>query len=350
MIDKSYQSIEREAPLDPGVRMLDHPRPTIRQVEYFVAVADSKSFRRAAARLQISQPTLTHQILALEEALGLELFERSRAGTTLTPTGRELLASARRAIEELQGFCDHAASLSRGPGGTYRLGVTPTLGPYLLPHILPPIHRRYAALKLYVRESAPRILEAGLVSGEYDLILTPLPVDERGLTVVPLFHEPLKLVMAADHPLAKKKRIDRRDLAGESVLTIEEHHHFHQQIGQLCERLGAHVLRDYEGTSLDTLRQMVVMGMGVAFLPTLYIRSEIHRPSELRVSSVHGEEIHRTHALVWRKSTPAGRLFQEISAEIRSLAARNLSADVTLVPEQRGAAASRPRSRSRLRE
>ncbi|MCH6551826.1 MAG: hypothetical protein IH804_07415 [Planctomycetes bacterium] len=125
------------------------------------------------------------------------------------------------------------------------------------------------------------------------MILTPLPVDEVRLTLTPLFHEPLKLVMSAEYRLAKKRHIDSRDLAGESVLTLGEQHHLHQQIEQLCDRLNAHVLRDYEGTSLDTLRQMVVMGMGIAFLPALYVRSEIHRRSELRVMNVRGEEMDR---------------------------------------------------------
>jgi len=156
-------------------------------VRYFAVVAETLNFRRAAVQLQISQPTLTHQILALEAALGLDLFERSRAGTALTPAGRELLPNARRTLEEVQALVSHASTLSHGPGGMVRLGVTATLGPYLLPHVLPELHRRYSALKLYVREDAPRNLETGLVAGEYDLILTPLPVDELGLTVVPLF-------------------------------------------------------------------------------------------------------------------------------------------------------------------
>ncbi|HEB90661.1 MAG TPA: hydrogen peroxide-inducible genes activator [Deltaproteobacteria bacterium] len=310
-------------------------RPTLRQIEYFLGVAEAMSFRRAASRLDVSQPTLTHQVLALEEALGIEVFERSRSGTTLTPAGRELLPHARRALEEVQGLVDQAMALSSEPGGTYRLGVTATLGPYLLPHVLPTIHRDHASLRLYVREDAPRDLERGLVSGAYDLILTPLPVDERGLTVSPLLREPLKLVISSEHRLARKKRIGRRDLAGESVLTIEEHHAFHQQIKELCHRLGARVLRDYEGTSLDTLRQMVVMGMGVAFLPALYIRSEIHRPSELRVSKVHGAEIHRTHALAWRRSSPAGQLFRELAREIRRLIESRLSREVTPLPPAR---------------
>jgi len=282
----------------------------------------------------VSQPTLSHQIVVLEESFGVQLFERSRAGTTLTAVARDLLPGSRRILEELQGLCDKAESLSRGPAGTYRLGVTPTLGPYLLPHILPDIHRRYAALKLYVREAAPRDLEAGLAVGEQDVILTPLPVDEARLTVVPLFHEPLKLVLSAEHRLGDKKRIERKDLAGESVLTIQEHHHFHRQIEQLCDRLDAHVLRDYEGTSLDTLRHMVTMGMGIAFLPALYVRSEIHQPRELRVTTVHGEAIHRTHALAWRSASPARQLFQEIANEIRTVVARDLADELKLVPKK----------------
>jgi len=309
-------------------------RPTLRQLEYFVAVAEASSFRRAAERLRVSQPTLTNQILALEEALGLALFERSRAGTLPTTATHELLPGARRVLEESQGLVDRAETLARGPAGTYRLGVTPTLGPYLLPHILPDIHRRYAALKLYVREAAPRDLEAGLAVGEQDVILTSIPVDEARLTVVPLFHESLKLVLSAEHRLGGKKRIERQDLAGESVLTIQEHHHFHRQIEQLCDRLDARVLRDYEGTSLDTLRHMVTMGMGIAFLPALYVRSEIHQPRELRVTTVHGEAIHRTHALAWRSASPAGQLFQEIANEIRTVAARDLAEELTLVPRK----------------
>ena len=311
--------------------MTDRNRPTIRQVEFFVAVSDASSFRQAAARMRVSQPTVTHQILALEASLGLQLFERSRAGTAITPAGRELIPNARRVLAEVRGLCDGAESLSKGPAGTYRLGVTPTLGPYLLPHLLPLIHKRYAALKLYVREDAPWNLEDGLVAGEYDLILSSLPMEGIGLTVVPVFREPLKLVVSADHRLAKKKRIDRRDLAGESVLTVQEPHHLHVQIQELCARLGAHLRRDYEGTSLDTLRQMVVMDMGIAFLPALYVRSEIHRPREVRVKSVQGAAIDRTHALAWRVSSPTHELFMEFANEIREVASKALSEEVTPV-------------------
>lgn len=310
---------------------MERTTPSLRQIRSFLAVAEASNFRGAAARLGVSQPTVTQQVLALEESLGLRVFERGRGGTLLTAAGRALLPNARRVLEEFQGFCDQGASIAVGPAGTYRLGVTPTLGPYLLPRILPTIHQRYAALKLYVREGAPRDLESGLASGEHDLILTPLPVGDSSFNVAPLFEEPVMLVMSTEHRLAKNDRVTRQDLAGESVLTLEEHHQFHQQIQQLCARLDARVLREYEGTSLDTLRQMVVMGMGIAFLPALYALSEIHGSLPLRVTSIFGEPVHRTHALAWRRSSPNGQLFQEIAGEIRSLADRTLEDEVKTV-------------------
>lgn len=309
-------------------------RISISQLECFSVVAELSSYRRGAERLGTSQPTLTNQILALEAMMGVRLFERSRAGTLLTAVGRDLLPGARRVLEEVQGLVDQVEAISQGPAGTYRLGVTPTLGPYFLPHVLPAIHRRYSALRLYVREGAPHSLEAGLASGDYDLILTALPVEEPRFTVVPLFREPLKLVLSAEHPLASRTRIERRDLVGESVLTIEAHHHFHRQIADLCDRLGAHVRRDYEGTSLDTLRQMVVMGMGIAFLPSLYIRSEIHRPRELRVATVHGEVIERTHALAFRASSPARTLFREIADELTAKAMNDFKEELRPIPRR----------------
>jgi LysR family hydrogen peroxide-inducible transcriptional activator len=303
---------------------MDQSLPTVRQIQCFVTIAETLSFQRAAKLLNVSQPAVTAQIVALEKALGLQLLERSRSGTVMTALGQDLLPNARRILEEFQGLVDQAKSVSRGPGGTYRLGVTPTLGPYLLPHILPALHQRYGSLKLSVREDAPRDLETGLANAEYDLILTALPIENKRLTVTPLFREPLKLVLPADHRLANRKHVNTRDLAGEAVLSIDEHHHFHRQIENLCERLGAHIRRDYEGTSLDTLRHMVTMGMGIAFLPALYIRSEIHRPRELKVTTLRGEVVERSHALAWRASSPARQLFREIADVIRDLVARNL--------------------------
>ncbi len=299
--------------------MPDPDRLTLRQVKYFLAVADHGSFRRAAERLKVTQPTLTAQIATLEKTLETQLLERSRRGTTLSSAGRELLPSARRILEEVQGFAERATVLSSGVEGTYRLGVTPTLGPYLLPRILPEIHASHARLKLYVREAAPRELEEDLKRANHDVILTTEPVRSGELIVSPLFREPLVLAMARDHRLASKSRINRSDMIGEKVLTIGENHLFNRQIVDLCERLGAEPLRDYEGTSLDTLRQMVVMGMGLAFLPALYVESEIRDRSELVITDIEGIKTYRNHALVWRPTSPARGLFASLADQIRGI-------------------------------
>ena len=301
---------------------------SLKQLQYFAAVAEYGSFRQAAFRLGITQPTLSNQIAIMEKALKIHLFERTRKGINVTPQGRELLLSARRVLEEAQGFISQSAILSGGGIGTFRLGVTPTLGPYLLPHILTPIHNKYSDLKLYVRENAPSELETGLINGQHDLILTTLPIMSSELVVAHLFREPIKLALARDHRLADRLTINREDLLGEPVLTISEHHLFHRQITELCEQVGAHVLRDYEGTSLDTLRQMVVMGMGVAFLPALYAKSEIRNEEELRVADVDGINVVRNHALVWRNTSPASSFYRQLSEEIKSMIETNLASDI----------------------
>jgi len=305
-------------------------QPSLRQLRYFIAVAEAASFRRAALRLRVSQPTLSTQVAAFESALEVQLFERSQAGSWLTPAGKELLTPARRVVEEFQSLLDRAVSIKRGPTGTHRLGVTPTLGPYLLPVVLPEIHRRFEALKFYVREGAPQTLESDLIAGDHDLILTALPVSAGDLIVAPLFREPLRLIVASDHRFAGRTSVAPDELRDEPVLTLEEHHHFHHQIRELSDRLGARLLRDYEGTSLDTLRQMVVMGVGVAFLPALYVRSEIHESAALHVTQVEGEVIERVHALAWRRSSPAHGLFRTLANDIRDLVLKIECAGVEL--------------------
>lgn len=303
-------------------------RLSLKQIRYFLAVADNRSFRQAALKLNLTQPTLSNQISLLEEILGLQLFERTKNGTSPTVAGRELLHNARRIQEESRSFVAQAENLSTGGVGTHRLGVTPTLGPYLLPHILTPIHHRYQDLKLYVREEVPNDLETGLINGQYDLILSTLPISSSELMVTPLFREPLKLIVSREHRLADKTHISHTDLQGEPILTISEHHLFHRQITDLCERIGAQVRRDYEGTSLDTLRQMVVMGMGSAFLPALYVKSEIRDEEELRIANVEGVNVMRHHAIAWRNSSPNKGFYRQLATEIREIISRDLADDV----------------------
>ncbi len=306
---------------------------SIKQLRYFLVVAEAGSFRRAADRIDVTQPSLTAQIANLETSLGLFLFERSRTGVKITPYGRELLIQARRILEEVQSFCNQASSLTGEGTSTYRIGVTPTVGPYLLPIILPKIHADNANLKLYVREGVPRDLENELKEGGHDLILTTLPLTSRELVVAPLFREPLKLAIAQEHPLATKEVITADDLNGEEVLTIGENFLFNRQISQLCDRLGASIRREYEGTSLDTLRHMVVMGMGLAFLPALYVRSEIRDDSVIRVTDVQGINEFRVHALAWRPNSPDRGLYKNLAEQMKTTIGA-FSADVTVTDQR----------------
>ncbi|RDV25104.1 hydrogen peroxide-inducible genes activator [Alteromonas aestuariivivens] len=302
--------------------------PSLNQIRYFMTVAKHLNFRRAAQLLGISQPTLTAQINALETSLGLTLFERSRSGTFLSPQGQALLHSAEDMLGASLRFIEEARSLSEGENTTYRLGIPPTLGPYLLPHILPEIHRLKPGLKFYVREAAPANLQQGLLAGEYDLILSPLSSKSSQIQVQPLFLEPLKFVMPSDHPLAGDSYIDPEKIRGEKVLTLEDRHHFHYQVQEICTQLGVKIDRDYEGTSLDTLRQMVVMGMGVAFLPGLYVHSELHDPEALHVCELADMPIVRQHLLAWRNTAPARTFFRELASLIRQITQDKLSSSV----------------------
>ena len=304
--------------------------PTFRQIEYFVTIASRSSYRRAAEELGVSQPALTTQIRALEALLGLPLFERSRSGTLLTPEGRELLEQARQLLLVMREFRENADTIAQGLQTTYKLGVPPTLGPYLLPHVLPALHARHHRLKLYVREGPPQELLRGLSEGRYDIAIVPLPVERADLSVEPLFTEPLKFVVPADHRLAGKASIAPAQLRGEKVLTLEGQHHFHHQVQEICQSLGADVQRDYEGTSLDTLRQMVVMGLGVAFLPGLYVHSEMHNPEALHVSELKSMPIRRQHGLVWRASAPGRFFYRELASLLREIVQERLGDVVTV--------------------
>jgi LysR family transcriptional regulator, hydrogen peroxide-inducible genes activator len=173
-------------------------------------------------------------------------------------------------------------------------------------------------------------LMEGLKAGNHDLIFTPLPVDDPGLTVMPLFREQVYLVMYKSHPLAHRTSIKASELSGLDILTIEEQHLFYKQVEELCKRFNANLLRDFEGTSLDAIRQMVYMEMGVAFLPGLYVRSEIRDRDELKVLTIEGEPIYRVHALAWRNTSPLRTFFRTLSTFFQKVSKQQFGDDVIL--------------------
>ena len=304
--------------------------PSIRQLEYLVALSEEMHFRRAAERVNVTQPTLSMQIQQLEKRLDVSLVERGSMHVSLTPVGREIAERSRKVLAEVQDIIDLAAASQHGLHGTIRLGVPPTLGPYLLPHIVPELHARHPDLKLYVQEGKPSDLQSQLQSGAFDLIVSPLPISQSDLEVERVFREPLNIVTAHDHQLASKPKIDRDDLRGVSILAIEKGHFLHDQVKAICEEFGAKLLRDYEGTSLDTLRLMVGMGVGAAFLPALYVRSEIGNRGEVAVLKLKAPSLHRQVGVAWRKRSVHAARFADMSELIREVASAKLP-EVTVI-------------------
>ena len=267
----------------------------------------------------VTQPTLSGQLRELEERLGVQLVERSRAKVILTPIGKEIAGRARTVLRDVQDIVELAKQGHSLLGGTIRVGVLQSLGPYLLPHILPKLHQSYPNLKLYVREGMPQSLLNGVDDGSLDLLLFPLPVKGADLHTARLFREPLLVVAPSDHPLAVKETAERADLKGETIMTLEPGHRLHDQVKELCEQFGARLALDYEGTSLDTLRQMIGMGMGVSLLPALYVRSEVHKDDQVVARALRSRPPFRMVGMIWRRHSARQEEYLTLAEIIRGV-------------------------------
>ncbi|CUH40144.1 Morphology and auto-aggregation control protein [Jannaschia seosinensis] len=296
--------------------------PTLQQFRYLVAVADTRHFRRAAESVHVTQPTLSVQLRELEEKLGIQLVERSRAGVTLTPLGTEVAARARAVLRDVADIAALARAGADPLTGTVRVGVVGSLGSYFLPLVIPGLHEIYPTLKFYVREGTSRDLLGRLRDGTLDVLFFPLPVEEPSLTVAPLFHEPLLVVMPADHALAASAEVPRESLAGETVMTLEAGHRLHDTVADLCAETGARLSLDYEGTSLDTLRQMVATGLGLSVLPALYVRSEVAREALVTARALSAPAPGRDIGMVWRRRAGQGAAYGELAGAIRKVLRR----------------------------
>ena len=293
--------------------------PSLQQLRYLVAIAETLHFRRAAEKCHVTQPTLSGQLRELEEKLGVQLVERSRAKVVLTPIGKEIATRGKAVLRDVQDIVELAKHGHSLFDGTIRIGVLQTLGPYLLPHILPELHKSYPELKLYVREGMPNALVDSVDEGSLDLLLFPQPIRRADLQSTRLFREPLWIIAPRDHFLAEVEHAERANLKGETVLTLERGHRLHDQVRDLCDEFGAHLSFDYEGTSLDTLRQMVGMGMGVAFVPTLYVLSEVLNDKQVIARQVRPRAPSRTIGMVWRRQSARHDEFLALAGLIRGI-------------------------------
>lgn len=304
--------------------------PTLQQLRYLVAVAETLHFRKAAEMTNVTQPTLSGQLRELEGRLGVQLVERGRTGVVLTQTGAEIATRARTVLRDVQEIVELAKQGQNPFGSTIRLGVIQSLGPYLLPHIVPQLHQNYPDLRLYVREGLPETLLRSLDEGRLDLLLFPLPVRSKQLETATLFREPLWVAASIEHRMASQEAVAGSDLDGETVLTLEPGHRLHDQVSELCDEFGASLSRDYEGTSLDTIRQMVGMGMGLSFLPALYVRAEVLDDDQIVARQLRPRPPYRTIGMVWRQNSAHRDEFTVLSAFIRDTLAERVPEVIVL--------------------
>lgn len=299
-------------------------RPSIRQLEYAVAVADELHFGRAAKASAISQPALSAQVQQLEELLGVQLFERGRRRVLLTPAGNRVIEKAREALAVLDDLVTHAVQDARPLAGPLRLGVIPTVAPYLLPPLLPSVRRAHPELRLILREDQTARLVSLLEAGELDAALLALPVEETELVEFPLLDEPFVFLAPSDHPIAKdpRKNVDEAALADEDVLLLEDGHCLRAQALDICRRAGAVTSGRIQATSLNTLVQMVANGLGVTLIPERAVSLEVRPGSGLVAKPFRKPAPSRSIGLAWRRGAARDAEFRLLGEALENAVAR----------------------------
>jgi LysR family hydrogen peroxide-inducible transcriptional activator len=284
---------------------------SIRQLQYAVAVADTLGFHRAARRCHVSQPTLSSQIQKLEDILGVRLFERGKRRVLLTPAGEAVVARARKVLVDVGDLLVAASEAADPFTGTLRIGVIPTVAPYLLPWITPAVAKRWPRLRLALIEQKTEDMLTDLRTGSLDAGLLALVDGMDNLEHVVVLEDPFVVAAPATHPLAKKKSVTLADLEAEPVLLLEDGHCLREQALALCKRAGAEEA-DLRATSLATLVQMVSAGAGVTLLPSVAVDVE-NRRGQLAVRPLAGRGHHRTIVLAWRKTAPLSKALREVA-------------------------------------
>jgi LysR family hydrogen peroxide-inducible transcriptional activator len=293
-------------------------------MQYLIAVADTGKFGDAARAVNVSQPSLSAQIAEMEASLGVQLIERSRRGAMLTGAGEELVRRARKILREVEDLKAVARFGRRELSGRLRLGVLPTIGPYLLPLATRDLHTRFPDLRLSVREERTVDLDEHLQKGEFDTIISS-PIDHENVHHEPLFSERLYVCAPAEDPLARGEGPVRlKDLKGRALLTLGQGHRLNAIIRELAAASGAEVSSEYEGTSLDAIRLMAEMGAGVAILPSLYALSEARLDRGLNARLIDHPLARREISLIWRDTSPLEASLKELAAPLRSAAAKLL--------------------------
>ncbi|HEY5853056.1 MAG TPA: LysR substrate-binding domain-containing protein [Aldersonia sp.] len=297
-------------------------QPTLSQLRAFAAVAEHRHFRTAATRLNVSQPTLSQALAALEQGLGVQLIERSTRRVLVTEAGRRLLPHAVAVLDAADRFTAAAAGIGERLAGPLRMGMIPTVAPYVLPTLLPMLARDVPGLELQVVEHQTATLLDRLRAGALDVAVVALPAATAGIDEIALFDEPFVLVVPPDHQLAGRKRVRPDVLAGLPLLLLDEGHCLRDQALDLCRTVGAHPggVGDTRAASLGTVVQCVAGGLGVTLVPEMALDVETAR-ADLGIVRFADPAPGRTIGLVFRTSSARREDYEYLARVLRGVRA-----------------------------
>lgn len=288
----------------------------IRDFEYLVALAEHKHFRKAAEACFVSQPTLSGQIRKLEDELGAALLERSSRRVLFTDAGLQLVEQAKRILSEVKTFTDMATGQAGEMVGPIHIGFIPTLGPYLLPKIVPMLKESYPDLNLYLHEAQTQQLVRQLEDGKLDCLVLASVEETALFKEIELYQEPLSIAVPCDHEWAELEQVDMLDLNGKTVLALGDGHCLRDQALGFCFAAGARDDERFKATSLETLRNMVAAGAGMTLLPELSVPSERKKDGVCYLKAVNPEPS-RSLVLVYRPGSPLRARFEQLAAAIK---------------------------------
>ena len=291
----------------------------LRDLRYLVALADHKHFGRAAVASFVSQPTLSTQLKKLEEEIGMALVERSPRNVMLTEVGEAVVARARVILREADEIKAIARRAKDPESGTVRIGIFPTLGPYLLPHIVPNIVARFPKLELILVEEKTELLLKKLHDGELDAVVLALPVHDDSLHAEFLFEETFVLALNKQHRLAKAKRVKLHELADERLLLLDDGHCLRDQALEVCQMAGAGERSGFRATSLETLRHMVSANVGMTLMPALSVHAPAPPSPNVTLIPFAEPAPHRRIAMIWRKTSALTAFLHQLVPMIKQI-------------------------------
>ncbi|MFI6880302.1 hydrogen peroxide-inducible genes activator [Streptomyces sp. NPDC050400] len=295
-------------------------QPSLAQLRAFAAVAEHLHFRDAAAAIGMSQPALSGAVSALEETLGVTLVERTTRKVLLSPAGERIAVRAKAVLDEVGALLEDAEAVRAPFTGALRLGVIPTVAPYLLPTVLRLVHEKYPHLDLQVHEEQTSSLLEGLAAGRLDLLLLAVPLGVPGVTELPLFDEDFVLVTPLDHWLGGREGIPREALRELNLLLLDEGHCLRDQALDICREAGRgdDVGVTTTAAGLSTLVQLVAGGLGCTLLPRTALRVETARSTQLLTGSFAEPAPSRRVALAMRAGAARGTEYEELAAALRA--------------------------------